>query len=190
VTLKSGGYRHQPDGSAGFNRREFSRATHGMIEETARKTNLSPRMRSPSAQVAISRWSHCHRLHHMEDSCTVTSSGIREAVKTTAHAFVRKISQFGCSKCRASACAPVSSPAPPFSLPHCGARGSCVLSSPRHATAVEEEGQSLKPRLSWFVAADVAIYAQSKRRELARIEGDYGMVIFRPKEGLMAELRD
>src|SRR5262249_14723965 len=54
---------------------------------------------------------------------------------------------------------------------------------------LEEEGQKLKASAVVVrVAAGVAIYTlNQKRRELARIEGDYGMVIaFEPKEGLIA----
>src|SRR6185312_3404862 len=53
----------------------------------------------------------------------------------------------------------------------------------------EEEGQKLKSAsVTVHVASDVAIYTlNQKRRELARIESDYGMTIaFEPKEGLMA----
>jgi ribonuclease E len=76
--------------------------------------------------------------------------------------------------------------------PHCGGAGivrSVESTALRLLRALEEEGE--KNRASAVVvkvASDIALYAlNQKRRELARIETEYGMEIsFEPKEGMQA----
>jgi len=76
--------------------------------------------------------------------------------------------------------------------PHCVGQGiirSVESTALRVLRALEEEGQRMKASAVLVrVASDVAIYTlNQKRKELARIEGDYGMEIgFEPKEGLPA----
>src|SRR5665213_3571668 len=56
-------------------------------------------------------------------------------------------------------------------------------------TALEEEGEKNRASaVTVKVASDIALYAlNQKRRELARIEAEYGMeVSFQPQEGLLA----
>jgi ribonuclease E len=76
--------------------------------------------------------------------------------------------------------------------PHCGGAGivrSVESTALRVLRALEEEGEKNRASaVTVKVASDVAIYTlNQKRRELARIETEYGMeVSFEPKEGLMA----
>jgi len=76
--------------------------------------------------------------------------------------------------------------------PHCGGVGivrSVESTALRVLRALEEEGEKNRASaVTVKVANDVAIYTlNQKRRELARIETEYGMeVSFEPKEGLMA----
>jgi ribonuclease E len=76
--------------------------------------------------------------------------------------------------------------------PHCGGAGivrSVESTALRVLRALEEEGEKNRASaVTVKVAGDVAIYAlNQKRRELARIEAEYGMeVSFEPKDGLLA----
>jgi ribonuclease E len=117
---------------------------------------------------------------------------IRDAVKNDrARVQIGKISQFGLlemSRQRLRAGVVAGSTVP---CPHCGGQGivrSVESTALRLLRALEEEGQKLKASaVAVRIASDVAIYTlNQKRRELARIEADYGMAIsFDPKEGLM-----
>jgi ribonuclease E len=76
--------------------------------------------------------------------------------------------------------------------PHCGGAGivrSVESSALRLLRALEEEGEKNRASaITVKVASDVAIFTlNQKRRELARIEAEYGMdIMFEPKEGLLA----
>jgi len=76
--------------------------------------------------------------------------------------------------------------------PHCGGAGivrSVESTTLRLLRALEEEGEKNRASaVTVKVASDIALYAlNQKRRELARIEAEYGMEIsFEPKEGLQA----
>src|SRR6185437_11075968 len=118
---------------------------------------------------------------------------LREAVKNDrARVQIGKISQFGLlemSRQRLRAGVVASSS---IACPHCGGAGivrSVESTALRVLRALEEEGEKNRASaLTVRVAHEVAIYAlNQKRRELARIEAEYGMdVSFEPKEGLMA----
>ncbi|HVV64093.1 MAG TPA: Rne/Rng family ribonuclease [Rhizomicrobium sp.] len=198
VTLKSGGYIviNQTEALVSIDVNSGRATREHSIEETARKTNLEAadeigrqlRLRDLAGLIVID-------FIDMEDSRNDrdVERRIREAVKTDrARVQIGKISQFGLlemSRQRLRAGVIAGSTVP---CPHCGGQGivrSVESTALRLLRGLEEEGQKLKASaVTVRVAADVAIYAlNQKRRELARIENDYGMtIVFEPKEGLMA----
>ncbi|HVZ91157.1 MAG TPA: Rne/Rng family ribonuclease [Rhizomicrobium sp.] len=198
VTLKSGGYIviNQTEALVSIDVNSGRATREHSIEETARKTNLEAadeigrqlRLRDLAGLIVID-------FIDMEDSRNDrdVERRIREAVKSDrARVQIGKISQFGLlemSRQRLRAGVIAGSTVP---CPHCGGQGivrSVESTALRLLRGLEEEGQKLKAStVTVRVASDVAIYAlNQKRRELARIENDYGMaIVFEPKEGLMA----
>jgi ribonuclease E len=198
VTLKSGGYIviNQTEALVSIDVNSGRATREHSIEETARKTNLEAadevgrqlRLRDLAGLIVID-------FIDMEDSRNDrdVERRIREAVKNDrARIQIGKISQFGLlemSRQRLRAGVIAGSTVP---CPHCGGQGivrSVESTALRLLRGLEEEGQKLRASAVVVrVAADVAIYTlNQKRRELARIESDYGMTIsFEPKEGLMA----
>src|SRR5262249_16558375 len=116
---------------------------------------------------------------------------LRDAVKNDrARVQIGKISQFGLlemSRQRLRAGVIAGSTVP---CPHCGGQGivrSVESTALRVLRGLEEEGQKLKAsEVVVRVAGDVAMYTlNQKRKELSRIENDYGMSInFESKDGL------
>src|ERR1700722_4981395 len=198
VTLKSGGYivinqteaLVSIDVNSGRSTREHS------IEETARKTNLEAadevgrqlRLRDLAGLIVID-------FIDMEEGRNdrEVEKRLREAVKNDrARVQIGKISQFGLmemSRQRLRAGVVAGST---VICPHCGGAGivrsveSTALSVLR---AIEEEAEKNRAAaVTVKVASEVALYTlNQKRRELARMETEYGMEIsFEPKEGLQA----
>src|SRR6185437_15313393 len=118
---------------------------------------------------------------------------MRDAVKNDrARVQIGKISQFGLlemsrQRLRAGVLAGST-----VTCPHCGGAGivrSVESTTLRLLRAVEEEGEKNRASaVTVKVAADIDLYAlNQKRRELARIEAEYGMeVSFEPKDGMLA----
>jgi ribonuclease E len=118
---------------------------------------------------------------------------MRDAVKNDrARVQIGKISQFGLlemsrQRLRAGVLAGST-----VTCPHCGGAGivrSVESTTLRLLRALEEEGEKNRAAaVTVKVASDIALYAlNQKRRELARIEAEYGMEIsFEPMEGLQA----
>ncbi|HEX4293515.1 MAG TPA: Rne/Rng family ribonuclease, partial [Rhizomicrobium sp.] len=197
VTLKSGGYIviNQTEALVSIDVNSGRATREHSIEETARKTNLEAadevgrqlRLRDLAGLIVID-------FIDMEDSRNDrdVEKRMRDAVKNDrARVQIGKISQFGLlemSRQRLRAGVIAGSTVP---CPHCGGQGivrSVESTALRLLRGLEEEGQKLKASaVVARVASDVAIYTlNQKRRELARIEGDYQMAIaFEPKEGLM-----
>jgi ribonuclease E len=197
VTLKSGGYIviNQTEALVSIDVNSGRATREHSIEETARKTNLEAadevgrqlRLRDLAGLIVID-------FIDMEDSRNDrdVEKRMRDAVKNDrARVQIGKISQFGLlemSRQRLRAGVIAGSTVP---CPHCGGQGiirSVESTALRLLRGLEEEGQKLKASAVVVrVAPDVAIYTlNQKRRELARIEGDYQMSIaFEPKEGLM-----
>ena len=198
VTLKSGGYIviNQTEALVSIDVNSGRATREHSIEETARKTNLEAadevgrqlRLRDLAGLIVID-------FIDMEDSRNDrdVEKRIRDAVKNDrARVQIGKISQFGLlemSRQRLRAGVIAGSTVP---CPQCGGQGivrSVESTALRLLRGLEEEGQQLKASAVIVkVAADVAIYTlNQKRRELGRIESDYGMTIaFEPKDGLMA----
>jgi ribonuclease E len=198
VTLKSGGYIviNQTEALVSIDVNSGRSTREHNIEDTARKTNLEAadeigrqlRLRDLAGLIVID-------FIDMEDGRNDrdVEKRIRDAVKNDrARVQIGKISQFGLlemSRQRLRAGVIAGSTVP---CPHCGGQGivrSVESTSLRVLRGLEEEGQKLKASAVLVrVASDVAIYTlNQKRRELARIESDYGMTIsFDPAEGLMA----
>ena len=198
VTLKSGGYIviNQTEALVSIDVNSGRATREHSIEETARKTNLEAadevgrqlRLRDLAGLIVID-------FIDMEDSRNDrdVEKRIRDAVKNDrARVQIGKISQFGLlemSRQRLRAGVIAGSTVP---CPHCGGQGivrSVESTALRLLRALEEEGQKLKASaVSVRIASDVAIYTlNQKRRELSRIESEYGMAItFDPKDGLMA----
>ncbi len=198
VTLKSGGYIviNQTEALVSIDVNSGRATREHSIEETARKTNLEAadeigrqlRLRDLAGLIVID-------FIDMEDSRNDrdVEKRVRDAVKNDrARVQIGKISQFGLlemSRQRLRAGVIAGSTVP---CPHCGGQGimrSVESTALRVLRGLEEEGQKLKSdSVVVHVASDVAIYTlNQKRRELARLESDYGMTIaFEPKEGLMA----
>jgi ribonuclease E len=198
VTLKSGGYIviNQTEALVSIDVNSGRATREHSIEETARKTNLEAadevgrqlRLRDLAGLIVID-------FIDMEDSRNDrdVEKRIRDAVKNDrARVQIGKISQFGLlemsrQRLRAGVIAGST-----VACPHCGGQGivrSVESTALRLLRALEEEGQKLKASaVSVRIASDVAIYTlNQKRRELSRIETDYGMTItFDPKDGLMA----
>ncbi|MGH6828881.1 MAG: ribonuclease E/G, partial [Rhizomicrobium sp.] len=165
------------------------------IEETARKTNLEAadevgrqlRLRDLAGLIVID-------FIDMEEGRNdrEVEKRLRDAVKDDrARVQIGKISQFGLlemSRQRLRVGVVASST---VVCPSCGGAGiirSVESTALRVLRAIEEEGEkSRASAVTVRVANDVAIYTlNQKRRELARIEAEYGMeVSFEPKEDLM-----
>ncbi len=198
VTLKSGGYIviNQTEALVSIDVNSGRATREHSIEDTARKTNLEAadeigrqlRLRDLAGLIVID-------FIDMEDGRNDrdVEKRVRDAVKNDrARVQIGKISQFGLlemSRQRLRAGVIAGSTVP---CPHCGGQGivrSVESTALRLLRGLEEEGQKLKSSaVAVRVATDVAIYTlNQKRRELSRIEGDYGMAIsFEPKDGLMA----
>jgi ribonuclease E len=198
VTLKSGGYIviNQTEALVSIDVNSGRATREHSIEETARKTNLEAadevgrqlRLRDLAGLIVID-------FIDMEDGRNDrdVEKRMRDAVKNDrARVQIGKISQFGLlemSRQRLRAGVIAGSTVP---CPHCGGQGimrSVESTALRVLRGLEEEGQKLKSAaVTVHVASDVAIYTlNQKRRELARLESDYGMtIVFEPKVGLMA----
>ena len=198
VTLKSGGYIviNQTEALVSIDVNSGRATREHSIEETARKTNLEAadevgrqlRLRDLAGLIVID-------FIDMEESRNdrEVEKRLRDAVKNDrARVQIGKISQFGLmemSRQRLRAGVVASST---VICPHCGGAGiirSVESTALRLLRALEDEGEkSRASAVTVKVASDVAIYTlNQKRRELARIETEYGMeVSFEPKEGLMA----
>ncbi len=198
VTLKSGGYIviNQTEALVSIDVNSGRATREHSIEETAHKTNLEAadevgrqlRLRDLAGLIVID-------FIDMEDGRNDRNveKRLRDAVKNDrARIQIGKISQFGLlemSRQRLRAGVVAGSTVP---CPHCGGQGivrSVESTTLRVLRALDEEGQRQRANtLSVQVSIDVAVYAlNQKRRELARMESDYGVTIqFEPKEGMMA----
>jgi ribonuclease E len=198
VTLRSGGYIviNQTEALVSIDVNSGRATREHSIEETAHKTNLEAadeigrqlRLRDLAGLIVID-------FIDMEDARNDrdVERRLRDAVKNDrARVQIGRISQFGLlemSRQRLRAGVIAGSTVP---CPHCGGQGivrSVESTALRVLRALEEEGQRLKASaIIVRVASDVAIYTlNQKRKELARVESDYGMEIsFEPKEGLLA----
>ena len=198
VTLKSGGYIviNQTEALVSIDVNSGRATREHSIEETAHKTNLEAadeigrqlRLRDLAGLIVID-------FIDMEDARNDrdVEKRLRDAVKNDrARVQIGKISQFGLlemSRQRLRAGVIAGSTVP---CPHCGGQGiirSVESTALRVLRALEEEGQRMRASVvAVRVAADVAIYSlNQKRKELTRIETDYGMEIsFEPKDGMPA----
>jgi ribonuclease E len=198
VTLKSGGYIviNQTEALVSIDVNSGRATREHSIEETAHKTNLEAadeigrqlRLRDLAGLIVID-------FIDMEDSRNDrdVEKRLRDSVKhDRARVQIGKISQFGLlemSRQRLRAGVVASSTIP---CPNCGGQGiirSVESTALRVLRALDEEGQRARASAILVrVANDVALYTlNQKRRELARIEADYGMTIsFEPKADLMA----
>ena len=198
VTLRSGGYIviNQTEALVSIDVNSGRATREHSIEETAHKTNLEAadeigrqlRLRDLAGLIVID-------FIDMEDQRNDrdVERRLRDAVKNDrARVQIGKISQFGLlemSRQRLRAGVIAGSTVP---CPHCAGQGiirSVESTALRVLRALEEEGQKLRASsVSVRVAADVAIYSlNQKRKELARIESDYGMTIsFDPRDGMPA----
>ncbi|HWC64000.1 MAG TPA: ribonuclease E/G, partial [Rhizomicrobium sp.] len=198
VTLKSGGYIviNQTEALVSIDVNSGRATREHSIEETARKTNLEAadeiarqlRLRDLAGLIVIDFIDREEGRNDRE-----VEKRLRDAVKNDrARVQIGKISQFGLlemsrQRLRAGVLAGST-----VTCPHCGGAGivrSVESTTLRLLRALEEEGE--KNRASAVVVkvgSDIALYAlNQKRRELARIETEYGMEIsFEPKEGLQA----
>src|SRR5471032_1036534 len=198
VTLKSGGYIviNQTEALVSIDVNSGRATREHSIEETARKTNLEAadevgrqlRLRDLAGLIVID-------FIDMEEGRNdrEVEKRLREAVKNDlARVQIGKISQFGLmemsrQRLRAGVLAGST-----VTCPHCGGAGivrSVESTTLRLLRALEEEGEKSRASAVMVkVASDIALYAlNQKRRELARIEVEYGMEIsFEPKEGLQA----
>jgi len=188
VTLKSGGYIviNQTEALVSIDVNSGRATREHSIEETATKTNLEAadevarqlRLRDLAGLIVID-------FIDMEDSRNdrAVEKRIYNAVKNDrARVQIGKISQFGLlemSRQRLRAGVIAGSTVP---CPHCGGQGivrSVESTALRLLRSIEEEGQ--KQRYSAIMVKappDVSIYTlNQKRRELARIETDYGMIV-------------
>ena len=198
VTLKSGGYIviNQTEALVSIDVNSGRATREHSIEETAHKTNLEAadeigrqlRLRDLAGLIVID-------FIDMEDGRNDRNveKRIRDSVKNyRARIQIGKISQFGLlemSRQRLRAGVIAGSTVP---CPHCGGQGivrSVESTALRVLRALDEEGQRQRAyTLVVRVAVDVAVYTlNQKRRELARIEADNGVIIqFEPKEGVVA----
>jgi len=198
VTLKSGGYIviNQTEALVSIDVNSGRATREHSIEETARKTNLEAadevgrqlRLRDLAGLIVID-------FIDMEESRNdrEVERRLREAVKNDrARVQIGKISQFGLmemSRQRLRAGVVAGST---VTCPHCGGAGivrSVESTALRVLRALEEEGEKNRANaVTVKVASDIALYAlNQKRRELARIEAEYGMeVMFEPKDNLLA----
>jgi ribonuclease E len=198
ITLKSGGYIviNQTEALVSIDVNSGRATREHSIEETAHKTNLEAadevgrqlRLRDLAGLIVID-------FIDMEDTRNDrdVEKRLRDAVKNDrARVQIGKISQFGLlemSRQRLRAGVVASSTIP---CPHCGGQGivrSVESTALRVLRALDEEGQRGRTAaVNVRVANDVALYTlNQKRRELARLEADYGMIVtFQPEEDLLA----
>ncbi|MFL6690862.1 MAG: Rne/Rng family ribonuclease [Alphaproteobacteria bacterium] len=198
VTLKSGGYIviNQTEALVSIDVNSGRATREHSIEETAHKTNLEAadevgrqlRLRDLAGLIVID-------FIDMEDARNDrdVEKRLRDAVKNDrARVQIGKISQFGLlemSRQRLRAGVVASST---IACPHCGGQGivrSVESTALRVLRALEEEGQRGRTAaVNVRVANEVALYTlNQKRRELARLEADYGMTVtFQPEDNLMA----
>ncbi len=198
VTLRSGGYIviNQTEALVSIDVNSGRATREHSIEETARKTNLEAadeigrqlRLRDLAGLIVID-------FIDMEEGRNdrEVEKRMRDAVKNDrARVQIGKISQFGLlemsrQRLRAGVLAGST-----VSCPHCGGAGivrSVESTTLRLLRALEEEGEKNRASaVTVKVASDIALYAlNQKRRELARIEAEYGMEIsFEPTQGLQA----
>ncbi len=188
VNLKSGGYIviNQTEALVSIDVNSGRATREHSIEETATKTNLEAaeevarqlRLRDLAGLIVID-------FIDMEDSRNdrAVEKRLYNAVKNDrARVQIGKISQFGLlemSRQRLRAGVIAGSTVP---CPHCGGQGivrSVESTALRLIRAIEEEGQKQRASAILIKAPpDVAIYTlNQKRRELARIETDYGMTM-------------
>ncbi|HEY2071337.1 MAG TPA: ribonuclease E/G [Rhizomicrobium sp.] len=188
VTLKSGGYIviNQTEALVSIDVNSGRATREHSIEETAHKTNLEAadeigrqlRLRDLAGLVVVD-------FIDMEDSRNDRNveKRIRDATKNDrARIQIGKISQFGLlemSRQRLRAGVIAGSTVP---CPHCAGQGivrSVESTALRVLRGLEDEGQKQRAAaVNVLVPSDVAIYTlNEKRRELARIESDYGMDI-------------
>jgi ribonuclease E len=198
VTLRSGGYIviNQTEALVAIDVNSGRATREHSIEDTAYKTNLEAaeeisrqlRLRDLAGLIVID-------FIDMEDSRNDRNveKRLRDCVKNDrARVQIGKISQFGLlemSRQRLRAGVVAGSTIP---CPHCAGQGivrSVESTALRVLRAVEEEGQKQRAMaLCVHAPSDVAIYTlNQKRRELARIEAEYGLTIqFEPKDGVLA----
>ncbi len=198
VALKSGGYIviNQTEALVSIDVNSGRATREHSIEETARKTNLEAadevgrqlRLRDLAGLIVID-------FIDMEEGRNdrEVEKRLRDAVKNDrARVQIGKISQFGLmemsrQRLRAGVIAGST-----VICPHCAGAGivrSVESTALRVLRALEEEGEKNRAAaVTVKVAGDIALYAlNQKRRELARIESEYGMeVSFEPKDGLTA----
>ncbi|MBI3675525.1 MAG: Rne/Rng family ribonuclease [Proteobacteria bacterium] len=188
VTLRSGGYIviNQTEALVSIDVNSGRATREHSIEETAHKTNLEAaeeisrqlRLRDLAGLIVID-------FIDMEDhrNDRNVEKRLRDSVRhDRARIQIGKISQFGLlemSRQRLRAGVIAGSTVP---CPHCGGQGivrSVESTALRVLRALDEEGQRGRTAaLTVKVATDVAIYTlNQKRRELARIEHDCGMII-------------
>ncbi|HSZ74478.1 MAG TPA: Rne/Rng family ribonuclease [Rhizomicrobium sp.] len=188
VNLRSGGYIviNQTEALVSIDVNSGRATREHSIEETATKTNLEAaeeiarqlRLRDLAGLIVID-------FIDMEDSRNdrAVEKRLYNAVKNDrARVQIGKISQFGLlemSRQRLRAGVIAGSTVP---CPHCGGQGivrSVESTALRLLRAIEEEGQKQRAAAILIKAPpDVAIYTlNQKRRELARIETDYGMTV-------------
>lgn len=198
VTLKSGGYIviNQTEALVSIDVNSGRATREHSIEDTAYKTNLEAadeiarqlRLRDLAGLIVID-------FIDMEDSRNdrAVEKRIHHALRhDRARIQIGKISQFGLlemSRQRLRAGVIAGSTIP---CPHCDGQGivrSVESTALRLLRSLEEEGQKQRASALLIKApTDVAIYTlNQKRRELARIESDYGMIVmFEPSNELHA----
>jgi ribonuclease E len=198
VNLKSGGYIviNQTEALVSIDVNSGRATREHSIEETAHKTNLEAadeigrqlRLRDLAGLVVID-------FIDMEDhrNDRNVEKRLYNAVKNDrARIQIGKISQFGLlemSRQRLRAGVIAGSTVP---CPHCGGQGivrSVESTALRVLRGIEDEAQKLKAAaVTVKVSTDVAVYTlNQKRRELARIENDYGMAVtFAPDDTIHA----
>jgi ribonuclease E len=198
VTLKSGGYIviNQTEALVSIDVNSGRATREHSIEETAYKTNLEAadeiarqlRLRDLAGLIVID-------FIDMEDSRNdrAVEKRLHNALRNDrARIQIGRISQFGLlemSRQRLRAGVIAGSTVP---CPHCGGQGivrSVESTALRLLRALEEEGQKQRASaLTIKAPSDVTIYTlNQKRRELARIESDYGMIVmFEPSEEIHA----
>jgi len=198
VTLKSGGYIviNQTEALVSIDVNSGRATREHSIEDTAYKTNLEAadeiarqlRLRDLAGLIVID-------FIDMEDGRNdrAVEKRIHHALRhDRARIQIGKISQFGLlemSRQRLRAGVIAGSTIP---CPHCDGQGivrSVESTALRLLRSLEEEGQKQRASALLIKApTDVAIYTlNQKRRELARIESDYGMIVmFEPSNELHA----
>ena len=198
VTLRSGGYIviNQTEALVSIDVNSGRATREHSIEETALKTNLEAadeiarqlRLRDLGGLIVID-------FIDMEDGRNdrAVEKRLHNALRhDRARIQIGKISQFGLlemSRQRLRAGVIAGSTVP---CPHCGGQGivrSVESTALRLLRGLEEEGQKQRASAVTVKAPnDVAIYTlNQKRRELARIEEDYGMIVmFEPSEEIHA----